>query len=219
MSIVSIRDELLKTIIDHPDDDASRLVFADWLDEHGEPERAEFIRVQCELANNPHCAINPAGSPTFCNDGIGRPFPCKPCKMRRREKELLFHGWFPLWDTLWAGNETHWRGLESPAEFRRGFVEVITCTWADWLTHHKAILAATTLKEVFLTTVPGRDWILLSMWNDDGSEFGRIGVIGEKTLLRLLNKEWPGITFDLPPCDAPADLSRVVRDGFTLRLG
>ncbi len=33
-----------------PDDDAPRLIYADWLDEHGEPERAELIRVQCELA-------------------------------------------------------------------------------------------------------------------------------------------------------------------------
>ena len=33
-----------------PDDDAPRLIYADWLDEHGQPERAEFIRVQCELA-------------------------------------------------------------------------------------------------------------------------------------------------------------------------
>ncbi|HVK11360.1 MAG TPA: TIGR02996 domain-containing protein [Gemmataceae bacterium] len=33
-----------------PADDAPRLVYADWLDERGQPERAEFIRVQCELA-------------------------------------------------------------------------------------------------------------------------------------------------------------------------
>ena len=33
-----------------PDDDAPRLVYADWLDEHGDSPRAEFIRVQCELA-------------------------------------------------------------------------------------------------------------------------------------------------------------------------
>ncbi|HKB36178.1 MAG TPA: SUMF1/EgtB/PvdO family nonheme iron enzyme [Gemmataceae bacterium] len=32
------------------EDDTSCLVFADWLDEHGQPERAEFIRIQCELA-------------------------------------------------------------------------------------------------------------------------------------------------------------------------
>jgi uncharacterized protein (TIGR02996 family) len=34
-----------------PDDDAPRLVYADWLDEHGQSERAVFIRVQCELAH------------------------------------------------------------------------------------------------------------------------------------------------------------------------
>ncbi|HEV3255639.1 MAG TPA: TIGR02996 domain-containing protein [Gemmataceae bacterium] len=43
----------LRDIIDHPDDDAPRLIYADWLDDHGRPERAEFIRVQCELARLP----------------------------------------------------------------------------------------------------------------------------------------------------------------------
>src|SRR3982750_4314118 len=38
-------DPLLAAIIADPDEDTPRLVFADWLDEHGEPERAEFIRV------------------------------------------------------------------------------------------------------------------------------------------------------------------------------
>jgi uncharacterized protein (TIGR02996 family) len=32
-----------------PDDDAPRLVWADWLEEHGDP-RAELIRTQCELS-------------------------------------------------------------------------------------------------------------------------------------------------------------------------
>jgi uncharacterized protein (TIGR02996 family) len=43
---------LLAAIRAAPDDDAPRLVYADWLDEHGQPERAEFIRVQCELARH-----------------------------------------------------------------------------------------------------------------------------------------------------------------------
>lgn len=42
-----------RSIIDAPDDDLPRLAFADWLQEHGEDERAEFIRVQCELARIP----------------------------------------------------------------------------------------------------------------------------------------------------------------------
>jgi uncharacterized protein (TIGR02996 family) len=56
---------LLAAIRAAPDDDAPRLIYADWLDEHGQPERAEFIRVQVELAR----AETPA--------------------LRRREAELL----------------------------------------------------------------------------------------------------------------------------------
>jgi len=43
---------LLAAIRAAPGDDAPRLVYADWLDEHGQPERAEFIRVQCQLARH-----------------------------------------------------------------------------------------------------------------------------------------------------------------------
>jgi uncharacterized protein (TIGR02996 family) len=35
-------------ILENPDDDAPRLVYADWLEEQGDP-LAEFIRLQCEL--------------------------------------------------------------------------------------------------------------------------------------------------------------------------
>src|SRR5436190_9976773 len=34
----------------NPLDDTPRLVYADWLQEHGDDERAEFIRVQCAAA-------------------------------------------------------------------------------------------------------------------------------------------------------------------------
>jgi uncharacterized protein (TIGR02996 family) len=43
-------EAFLQDILAHPDDDAPRLVYADWLDDHGDPDRAAFIRVQCELA-------------------------------------------------------------------------------------------------------------------------------------------------------------------------
>ena len=63
-------EALLLDIIEHPDDDTPRLVYADWLDEHGDPNRAEFIRVQCRLA------ALPAGS-------------SEATKLARREKTLL----------------------------------------------------------------------------------------------------------------------------------
>jgi uncharacterized protein (TIGR02996 family) len=47
---MSDEDAFLRAICEQPDEDTPRLAFADWLDEHDRPERAEFIRVQCERA-------------------------------------------------------------------------------------------------------------------------------------------------------------------------
>ncbi len=44
-----MRDQLEQNILDHPDDEAPRLIYADWLEENGESDRAEFIRVQIAL--------------------------------------------------------------------------------------------------------------------------------------------------------------------------
>jgi uncharacterized protein (TIGR02996 family) len=46
---MGIEDAFLHDILAHPDDDAPRLIYADWLDEHNDP-RGEFIRIQCALA-------------------------------------------------------------------------------------------------------------------------------------------------------------------------
>jgi uncharacterized protein (TIGR02996 family) len=42
---------LLRSIAEHGDANVGRLVLADWLEEQGETARAEFVRVQCELAS------------------------------------------------------------------------------------------------------------------------------------------------------------------------
>lgn len=46
-------EALMRAVCEHPDDDTPRLVLADWLDENGEPERAKFIRAQCQLLRVP----------------------------------------------------------------------------------------------------------------------------------------------------------------------
>jgi uncharacterized protein (TIGR02996 family) len=43
-------DAFLQDIIESPGDDTPRLVYADWLEDQGQPDRAAFIRVQIELA-------------------------------------------------------------------------------------------------------------------------------------------------------------------------
>ena len=51
-------DAFLQAILDAPDDDAPRLLFADWLDEYGDADRAEFIRIQVAL-----CGRRPVSTP------------------------------------------------------------------------------------------------------------------------------------------------------------
>jgi uncharacterized protein (TIGR02996 family) len=46
---VSERDAFMAAILANPADDVSRLVYADFLEEYGERDRAEFIRTQYEL--------------------------------------------------------------------------------------------------------------------------------------------------------------------------
>src|SRR5262249_54775998 len=98
-------EAFLNDICAHPDDDAPRLIYADWLDEQGRSERAEFIRVQCALVARPE-------------DGA----------LRRRERELLDeHG------NAWRQEAPAWARDDS--EFRRGFVAAVRCPVGDWLRH------------------------------------------------------------------------------------
>src|SRR5262245_54668988 len=52
MSPPAAHEPFLRAICATPDDDAPRLVFSDWLDETGDPDRAEFIRQHIQLARN-----------------------------------------------------------------------------------------------------------------------------------------------------------------------
>jgi uncharacterized protein (TIGR02996 family) len=46
----SQEEAMINSIIANPDDDTPRLVYADLLEEHGDIDGANFIRVQCVLA-------------------------------------------------------------------------------------------------------------------------------------------------------------------------
>jgi uncharacterized protein (TIGR02996 family) len=52
----------LEAILAAPDDDTLRLVYADWLEERGDP-KGEFIRLQCAHAATWHEALSVSGDP------------------------------------------------------------------------------------------------------------------------------------------------------------
>src|SRR3954452_1713404 len=100
---MSDEDALLSAIAAHPEEDTPRLMYADWLDEHGKPRRAEFIRVQIELARLEHL-------PRAALD--------RHVDLFRRNQELI------------DGHRAELLGAAFPAsagvEFRRGFAGEVT---------------------------------------------------------------------------------------------
>jgi carbon storage regulator CsrA len=104
----------LQAVLESPDDEGIRLIFADWLQDREDP-RGEFIRTQCLLAKlapgDPH-----------------RP------GLEAAER------------ALWAEHGSTWRGylplVLRSAAFRRGFVEAIELTVAEFLAHAGEIFAA-----------------------------------------------------------------------------
>jgi uncharacterized protein (TIGR02996 family) len=94
--MVKYEKAFLEDVIANPEDDAPRLIFADWLEDLGDAARSEFIRVQCDRAR------------------LAPDHPRQPELARREQALLAEHA------RRWAGPL---RGLVQEWEFRRGFVE------------------------------------------------------------------------------------------------
>jgi uncharacterized protein (TIGR02996 family) len=123
----------------NPDDDTPRLVYADWLEDNGDPDRATFIRVQCELARSPWQVGRVYDDPAWL-------------RLHAREQDLLsahalawfcalaWPGWYGVagvavpggarWHGGWTGERHH--GLVT-ANFARGFVAHASLLCRRWL--------------------------------------------------------------------------------------
>jgi uncharacterized protein (TIGR02996 family) len=124
------REALLRAVAGDPDDDELRLVCADWLEENGEPERAEFIRVQLEAARL-------------------RPPPARRLELNTRAANL--------WDEH-AGDwllEVPAPVRKGCAMFRRGFAHRFDCTARQFLKASADIVARVPLQELCLVKSVG----------------------------------------------------------------
>jgi uncharacterized protein (TIGR02996 family) len=59
MAMLTEQEFLIREIAADPESDVPRLIYADWLEERGDP-LGEFIRVQCKLARLPQSAVEAA---------------------------------------------------------------------------------------------------------------------------------------------------------------
>ena len=143
----------LTAIVAEPDDDTRRLVAADFLEEHGEADRAAFIRLQIELARLEASGLS--GSPAAL-------------ELRQKERGVL--GPKSEKPHLWAAEECselvhpdprgrlRFEGTER-LTWRRGFVEEVRCPAGEWLRHGVAVRARNPVLTVRLTECdyPARD--------------------------------------------------------------
>ncbi|AMV28236.1 hypothetical protein VT84_27765 [Gemmata sp. SH-PL17] len=82
MDLLSQHEAFLRAIFDAPDDDTPRLVYADFLQEHGEEERATLIRWQCGRGAKP-------ATVTSAPPKSWRGFPPPPAELDLRLERLL----------------------------------------------------------------------------------------------------------------------------------
>jgi uncharacterized protein (TIGR02996 family) len=120
-------EAFLQRIRAYPDDDAQRLIFADWLDEEGDP-RGRFIRVQLALAHMPES--DPARKQLLIDEQ-------ELLAAHRKQWEAPFHG------------------LASGMEFRRGFVDEVKVAARQFVRHAPEIFTAAPVQHVHLLDVGG----------------------------------------------------------------
>jgi len=188
-SLMTERAALIAAVCQHPHDDTPRLIFADWCEEHGEPDRAAFIRAQIELSRieGLRCAVDG----TLC-DGYEKwrkRCRCAACKLRRTECEASKRR--INWD--WCGGvDGGWAWMIQRDAWRRGFAELAVCKAAEWLAKADAILAAHPIRRVTLTTWPVEVPDFPPVWWE-GANGLEEPLVHELTPGRC--DRWPGINF------------------------
>jgi uncharacterized protein (TIGR02996 family) len=116
-------EAFLQVIAERPDADAPRLMYADWLEERGDP-RGEFIRVQCALAR------------------MGPDDPRRP-ELKARERVLLADH-----QGQWVAPL---RGIVYGWLFRRGFVEAIRARGQTFLEQAERLFALAPVQQAWLS--------------------------------------------------------------------
>ncbi len=143
----------LQAIRDRPDDDAPRLIAADYLDENGHPEYAKYIRISCELERVPFDRTSLVKEvPWDCHKSTPVADFRLLYKLHRRsdllqvnEAQWLAHT--PLFKQVSSSGGSAWVPSFEHV-WHRGFVRTVRCTLADWQKYGPEILRSQPVLEV-----------------------------------------------------------------------
>jgi uncharacterized protein (TIGR02996 family) len=158
---------LLKAVCADRDNDLPRLVYADWLDDHGRPERAEFIRLQVRAAAQP---------------GDHTRYHVEP-----RVAELL-----TTHSGAWSRELPKWAVNKTFPEFVRGFIERFTFPAAQFLRHGPQLLDRTPVRGLQLWEV-GRvvEELTLCPWVREVPDISLKGTLPDTgAVVRLASADW-----------------------------
>lgn len=133
----------MRAICENPADDLPRLIYADYLDERGDP-LGEFIRLSCAIARGSRvcadCEDGKTEAAELCPNTTG----CA-AWLNRRAGEL-----FKAHRETWAPTD-----LLIPYKiFRRGFVAEVRCSAENWLVRADELTTAYPIERLTLTTTP-----------------------------------------------------------------
>lgn len=193
MTHTDTRQSLLDAILDAPEDDLPRLVYADHLEEFGDAEdraRAEFIRLQIALWNECRdCLCGRKGGGHTYTGGQHHNGPCAADQMRvevggrfvrakMREHELR--------DKIYE--------VGSFATFERGFVAKWRGPLQVWLDHGPAVMARhpvvrveTEKKPINYATIDPNEkvWLFHRCYGDDDPNAGEAWFLPQKVYSKL----------------------------------
>jgi uncharacterized protein (TIGR02996 family) len=123
---------LLRAVIQNPDEDTPRLMYADRLEELGEYKKAEFIRLQCEMERlrGGGCAV------VLKMDCDGTKEWCVRCGVLRQVQKV----WGRVWGSVGVGLGFEKLGVGVGSRMSRGFVEEWKCDARTFLRHADALI-------------------------------------------------------------------------------
>lgn len=121
------REDLLAAIYQAPEQDEPRLVYSDWLEDHGELPRAELIRLQIQIVKLDE------GDPER-----------EPLKQKAREIERAHAG-------EWEQELPNWSGVSISKEHSRGFPYYATVTAPAFLRYGEKLLERMPLQALRIT--------------------------------------------------------------------